>query len=353
MAAKGRIALLALATVWATSLALPAEAALKVRAGAGAGGFGDSASYEAAEGERGVFASARAFQAEDGDGNGFAEAGVGELCDVASDPGCAVLVGGNPAIASSGAEANADGSLRVRAFARNDNTSGGATASLTDTVTFLGSQVIDFRIEIENLAGVESGFGELTFSLTTVPDPTNSDDLPVLLGQFYAWNDGFSSGYEVYRRDAGDLNGEAPLVESGTDVPSAFDFEFDFASLCGLLCQLLGGPPQDTYDFIAFLDADASVFSDGSAAVEADRSLYILPRGQVISANGFDYTVTPVPLPAAGWLFGAALAGLAARRRRFCRPARDWSPPPGVSCRQGDERTPARNPGDSQHGSIA
>lgn len=323
MSAKGRIALLALATVWAASLALPAEAALRARAGAGAGGFGDSASYEAAEGERGIFASARAFQAEDGNGNAFAEAGVGDLCDAGVDPGCTVSIVGNPAVASAGAEANANGSLRVRAFARNGDTSGGATASLTDTVTFLGSQVINFRIEIENLAGLETGFGELTFSLTTVPDPTNNDDLPVLLAQFYAWNDGAGSGYEVYRRDDGDLNGDAPLVEAGSTVPAAFDFEFDFASLCGLLCQLSGGLPQDTYDFIAILDADASVFSDGSAAVEADRSLYILPRAQVISANGFDYTVTPVPLPAAGWLFGAALAGLAARRRSFRRPVRD------------------------------
>lgn len=320
--AKGRIALLALTTVWAVTLTTSAEAALSVRAGAGAGSVGDSASYEADEGDREIFAEARAVLGDVGDGNAFSNAGVGNLCHPGVDPACTFNIAGNPAIASSGAEANANGSLRVRAFARNQDTRGGATASLTDTVTFLGSQVINFRIEIENLVGVETGFGELTFSLTTVPDPNNSDDLPDLLGQFYAWNDGVSSGYEVYRRDNGDLNGEPPLVESGTDVPAAFDFEFDFASLCGLLCQLAGGPPQDTFDFIAILDANASVFSDGRASVEADRSLYILPREQVISANGFNYTITPVPLPAAGWLFGAALAGLAARcksRRQLAR----------------------------------
>lgn len=322
-AAKRRIALLALATVWAAALTPAAEAALKVRAGASALGVGDSASYEAAAGERAIFAQARAVTLEGTDGNAFANAGVGNLCEAGIDPTCTFSVVNNPSIANGGAEANANGSLRVRANARNDDSRGGATATLSDTVTFLGSQVINFRIEIESLTGVETGFGELTFTLTTVPDPNNNDDLPDVLGQFYAWNDGVSSGYEVYRRDNGDLNGEPPLVESGTDVPAAFDFEFDFASLCGLPCQLAGGPPQDTFDFIAVLDANASVFTDGSAAVEADRSLYIRPRGQVISANGFDYTIAPVPLPAAGWLFGAALISLAARRGRFRRPQRD------------------------------
>jgi len=305
----------------------PAAAALYADADASAGSYAGGDTYQGNESI--VHARALAYQADDGDGNGTGSAGPGEICPGADDLSCAVVFSGGPAIGTAAAEVRGDsGAMKVRAHAIAHDAEASSVAMLSDSLSFRSSdRRLRFDIDIAEVTGIEGGYGEFSFLLMEgrFEEPLQGDEQRNVLAAFTAYNDNTTVGgyYEVRRFvPGGGLSTnieDLELIDSGYDIPLHYAFEFDIDTICpsfnGMnVCADPGG--NVTFEFTARLEAEASVFGDGLAGVEADRTVHLQVLGPYVSANGYTYA-SPVPLPAAGWLFGASMLilGPCSRRR--------------------------------------
>lgn len=293
-----------------------AAAALRVDADAGAGAYAAGDQYTGTADV--AHAEAWAYQANDGDGGSAADAGPGKACP-SGGLSCVTSISGGPAIGVAAAEARGDtGSLRVLAVADEGATQAGSFAMLSDSISLRGADHrLRIELDIESVAGTEGGSAEFSFQLWQgrFEVPLQGDEQRMILASFEAYDDGSMVGgyYEVHRQAAG--AGMSPYIEdlelldSGYGIPGRYVFEFDF----DLICPSFGGVNSCTgpgggvdVDFTAVLDVSVDVDGEGRASVKADRSVYLLFAGPYVSASGYQYA-SPVPLPAAGWLFGASL----------------------------------------------
>jgi hypothetical protein len=301
--------------VFATALGLCGPAGAETFVGASAsGGGGSSASAgtdSTASGDNTIYAYARAFDDEN-TSSSHDGAGPGSLCTFGlSCPLTGLSVQGLIGLGYAAAQASGD-SGALKAYAHTlDSGYASAFARITDSITFLtGDRTLDITIHIPTLEATGTdGYADLGFGLALPPDPSNPDAQEQIIAAFNVF-DGETSGYEFYKQTS--LLGGLTLVDSGSNTPGSYSFQFDFDDICQFMDTNFC---PDTIEIIAGLSVEAG----GNATVKADESVYLAVTSPHISLNGYQYLgPTAVPVPPAVWLFGSGLLGLigVARRKR-------------------------------------
>jgi hypothetical protein len=214
-------------------------------------------------------------------------------------PGCVPCATIGPGSAGVGrAEANGlTGSLKIRAEAYGEDSSGSSRARLQDTITFLGSKVINLEVDADTFASEPSAEFTLFFSIGFF-DNANPDN-PFTPVYFFGADE---DGYFI------EVGGTE--VESGTGLPASLDATVDLAPF------LLFG---QTAPLEIRMSASAQCDDTSCLArVIADNSLHLTIDGPYVSAEGYVYDALPtaVPEPVGGLVLATALAALCRSRRR-------------------------------------
>lgn len=195
-------------------------------------------------------------------------------------------------------------------FTFDDSTVFGSAYVVGDSLMFAPT---DFSAEALNNSGLVTRNGTLNIRVELLNGAKGSITGLSLLEQGDYEVDGTGNAVDVDGR----FQVSSLTQTGGSGLPLNYSAQFDAGDLDA--DNVLTG--WEVSEYLSLSDS-AGWGSDSALLVQVQNTLEALARhcgSQAFVQKNFvalGVDVTPVPLPAAGWLFGAALAGLAARSRK-------------------------------------
>lgn len=236
------------------------------------------------------------------------------------------------------AEQNADGTSSVSATTGNDGDTELSTATASLTQTQVNNFGVDHDYTIDySLTGLTTrlfhssdiGLFANPFTTPVFNNPFESDDETVLIESAYT---GATFQYDILVNGVAEFSARADVLvnEAGFTIENQQNFEVTVTDLgFGYLFEV--GDIFGTFDIGTFADGETveveSILTTrayatngfdelrNSVGARSTDPVTISSVGQ-LQSTPTNPTVTPVPLPAAGWMLLAGIGGLAAAGRR-------------------------------------